>query len=218
MDFKKIIQFLSDLNKNNNKDWFQSNKASYQYAKDEFEQFIDILIPLLKEVDEDIDVESSKECIFRIFRDVRFSKNKSPYKTNFGALIAKGGRKSKHAGYYLHIEPNKSFIGGGIYMPPSEILIAIRTHIYENIKDFNAIIHKKSFKKYFPEIYGEKLITAPKGFPKDFKYIELLKHKHYAVTYDVKDSFWLSPDLFEKIIYVFHEQYKFNHFLNQAIK
>ncbi|MBN2571813.1 MAG: DUF2461 domain-containing protein, partial [Ignavibacteriales bacterium] len=138
MDFKKIISFLTDLGKNNNKVWFQTNNENYQYAKAKFEEFIDILIPMLKEVDNDIDVESSKECIFRIFRDVRFFKNKSPYKTNFGAFIAEGGRKSKHAGYYLHVEPNKSFIGGGIYMPSPEILIAIRTHIYENIKDFNA--------------------------------------------------------------------------------
>jgi len=217
MDFKMILEFLIDLQFNNNKIWFNENNDRYQVSKTGFEQFIETLIPKLKRMDDSINVTSPKECIFRIYRDVRFSKDKEPYKTNFGALIAKGGRKSPFAGYYIHIEPDKSFIGGGIYMPESNVLKAIRTEIYENIKEFNNIINSSSFKKYFPEIYGDKLKMAPKGFPKDFKDIDLLKYKHYAVAFPVENSFWLDRSIFENLMDIFHTQYPFNKFLNKAL-
>jgi len=212
-----ILEFLIDLQFNNNKIWFNENNDRYQVSKTGFEQFIETLIPKLKRMDDSINVTSPKECIFRIYRDVRFSKDKEPYKTNFGALIAKGGRKSPFAGYYIHIEPDKSFIGGGIYMPESNVLKAIRTEIYENIKEFNNIINSSSFKKYFPEIYGDKLKMAPKGFPKDFKDIDLLKYKHYAVAFPVENSFWLDRSIFENLMDIFHTQYPFNKFLNKAL-
>ena len=217
MDFKMIFEFLIDLQFNNNKIWFKENNDRYQQAKAGVEQFIEILLPKLKQLDESIDVTSPKECIFRIFRDVRFSKNKEPYKTNFGAFMAKGGRKRSYAGYYIHIEPDKSFIGGGIYMPESNILQAIRTEIYENTEEYKRIINNSNFRKYFPEIHGEKLTLAPKGFPKDFKNIDLLKNKHYAVAYPVKNSFWLESAIFENLMDIFHTQYPFNQFLNRAV-
>lgn len=217
MDFKMIFEFLIDLRFNNNKPWFKENNDRYQKAKSGFEQFTDTLIPKLKQLDDSIDVTSSKECVFRIFRDVRFSKNKEPYKINFGAFISKGGRKSPFAGYYIHIEPDKSFIGGGIYMPESNILKAIRTEIYENIEEFKRIISNSNFNKYFPEIYGDKLKMAPKGFPKDFKDIDLLKYKHYAVAYPVENSFWFEDTLYENIMDILGAQYPFNKFLNRAV-
>lgn len=217
MDFKMIFEFLIDLQFNNNKIWFKENNDRYQQAKAGVEQFIEILLPKLKQLDESIDVTSPKECIFRIFRDVRFSKNKEPYKTNFGAFMAKGGRKRSYAGYYIHIEPDKSFIGGGIYMPESNILQAIRTEIYENTEEYKRIINNSNFRKYFPEIHGEKLTLAPKGFPKDFKNIDLLKNKHYAVAYPVKNSFWLESAIFENLMDIFHTQHPFNQFLNRAV-
>lgn len=217
MDFKMILEFLIDLQFNNNKNWFKDNNDRYQKAKAGFQQFVDKLIPALKQMDDSIDIISSKECIFRIFRDVRFSKNKEPYKTNFGALIARGGRKRSNAGYYIHIEPDSSFIGGGIYMPESNVLKAVRTEIYENIEEFKQIIQKDEFRKYFSGIYGEKLTLAPKGFPKDFADIDLLKFKHYAVTYPVENSFWLDSAIMENIMDIFHVQYPFNKFLNSAL-
>ena len=114
-----------------------------------------------------------KDCLFRIFRDVRFSKDKRPYKTNMGSFIAKGGRKSMRAGYYFHIEPDGNFAGGGIYMPPSEPLKNIRTAIFENPETFIELTETKKFKKIFTEFHGEKLKTAPKGFPREFEYINL---------------------------------------------
>ena len=219
MDFKLVLEFLIDLKFNNNKTWFKENQERYRQAKSEFEEFIGILLPRLKQLDESIDVTSPKECIFRIFRDVRFSKNKEPYKTNFGALIARGGRKRSYAGYYIHVEPDESFIGGGVYMPEPKVLKAIRTEIYENITEFKKIINNDEFRKFFAEIYGDKLTLAPKGFPKDFKDIDLLKYKHYAVAYGVKNSFWTEgKELIDDLMNIFIAQYPFNLFLNRAVE
>ena len=218
MDLKTSMNFLIQLRKNNNRDWFKKNKALYVEAKKQFDQFIEILILVIKDIDSETDVTSAKECTFRIFRDVRFSKNKSPYKTNFGAYIAKGGRKSPFAGFYVHLEPNESFIAAGVYMPEAKNLKAIRTEIYENTNDYKEIINNKTFKKYFDGIFGEKLKLAPKGFPKDFTDIDLLKNKHYAVAYKVDNDFWTSEKLIEELTKIFKIQFPFNEFINKAIK
>lgn len=217
MDAKLIFEFLVDLQFNNNRKWFGENHDRYQHARSEFEQFVEILIPEIHQIDDSIDVTSAKECIFRLYRDVRFSKNKEPYKTNFGAYIAKGGRKSQYAGYYVHFEPDQSFIGGGIYMPEPAILKLIRQGIYENTEAFKNIINNGKFNKFFPDIYGEPLKTAPKGFPKDFPDIDLLKYRHYAVTHQITNSFWFQKDVMDKVIDIFKIQHPFNQFLNKVI-
>ena len=217
MDLNIILEFLIDLKFNNNKIWFKENNDRYQKAKTEFEEFIEILIPKIKQIDKNIDVSSAKECVFRIFKDVRFSKNKEPYKINFGAFIAKGGRKSPNAGYYIHLEPDNSFLGGGVFQPEPAVLKSIRTEIFENAEEYKQIINNERFKKCFPEIIGEKLKSAPRGFAKDFIDIDLLKNKHYAVSHNVKNSFWLEDELFDNISDVFKEQYKFNQFLNNIV-
>ncbi len=218
MDLNIVFKFLIDLKFNNNRAWFKQNNDRYINAKSEFENFIELLIPQLKEVDSEIDVLPAKNCIFRIYKDVRFSKNKEPYKTNFGASISKGGKKSINAGYYIHFEPDNSFIGGGIYKPEPKILKAIRTTIFENTEQYKNIINKSTFKKYFPDIYGEKLKTAPRGFPKDFKDIDLLNNKHYAIIHNIDNSFWFKDDLINNILDVFKEQKEFNHFLNKIVE
>jgi uncharacterized protein (TIGR02453 family) len=218
MDLKTTFEFLIDLKFNNNRIWFKENNDKYQKAKLEFEQFIETLLPKIKQIDKDIDVSSAKECLFRIFKDVRFSKNKEPYKINFGALVAKGGRKSPNAGYYIHFEPDNSFIGGGIYQPEPKMLKSIRTEIFNNTEVYKKIINNGGFKKCFPEIYGERLKLAPKGFSKDFEDVDLLKNKHYAVVHNVKNSFWFDKNLVDNISDVFKEQYKFNQFLNNIVE
>ncbi|RMH60248.1 MAG: DUF2461 domain-containing protein [Calditrichaeota bacterium] len=217
MNFNIILDFLSDLRVNNNREWFKENNERYQKAKSQFERFVENLLPEIKQFDNTIDILSPKEFMFRIFRDVRFSKNKAPYKTNFGAFIAPGGRRSPYAGYYVHMEPGHSFLGGGIYQPDPKILFAVRTRIFNNPDRFKEIIQNKDFKKYFPEIYGEKLKTAPRGFPRDFTDIDLLKHKHYAIACKVDDTFWLEGRILDKVVDVFKNQYAFNHYLNQTI-
>ena len=217
MDIHGAVDFLGKLKANNNREWFQANKSLYDDARGEFEQCIAILIPVIRGIDPDVDVVSPKECMFRIFRDVRFSRDKSPYKTNFGAFIARGGRKSPYAGYYLHIEPGASFVGGGAYMPESRYLKAIRTEVFENTEEYKTIIQSEAFRKYFGGIFGEKLKTAPKGFPKEFPDIDLLKNKHYAVAHRVEDGFWFSDNLIDELTEIFSALSVFNRFLNNAI-
>ncbi len=218
MNFKTIYQFLIDLQINNNRSWFNTNKQRYLEAKELFDSFVDELIQGLKTIDTTIDVENAKDCVFRIYRDTRFSKNKAPYKENFGASIARGGRKSPFAGYYIHVEPDCSFVGGGIYRPDSRVLKALRQHIFKHPKAFKHIINDKTFKTYFPKIYGDKLKMAPKGFPKDFSEIELLKHKDYAVIHNLNNDFFLQDDVVEQLLKIYEIQKPFNDFLNESLE
>jgi uncharacterized protein (TIGR02453 family) len=203
---ENIINFLNELKANNNREWFNENKKVYESAKNQFEDFVNLLIMKIKEFDSSIDVTSAKDCTFRIYRDVRFSKNKEPYKTNMGAYIAKGGRKSEFAGYYIHLEPGASFAGGGIYMPQAKVLKAIREDIYNDAETFKNIIYDTEFKTMFPELYGEKLKTAPKGFPKDFPDIDLLNFKSYTVTKVITEKEILSDSFFDTLIKIFKTQ------------
>ena len=148
---EKILDFLKDLDKNNNREWFHANKPYYNEAKSEFESYVNQLIPEIQNLDKKIGELSVKNSLFRIYRDVRFSKDKSPYKTNMGAYFSKGGRKLGNAGYYIHVQPGNSFIGGGIYMPPSDILKKLRTEIYNFSEDYIKIVTNKNFIKTFKE-------------------------------------------------------------------
>ena len=178
---KTILNFIKDLKANNNREWFNENKAKYEEAKKQFEAYVDILIMKIKEFDQFVDVNAAKECTFRIYRDARFSKNKEPYKPNFGAYIAKGGRKSEYAGYYIHLESGASFAGGGVYCPQAKVLKSVREDIYQDASTFKKIINKPTFKSVFPKMYGDKLKTAPRGFDKNFADIGLLNFKSYTV-------------------------------------
>jgi len=212
-----ILNFLKDLDENNNREWFEQNKNTYLEAKQRFESYVNILIPQIKDIDSSIDVMSAKDCTFRIYKDVRFSKDKNPYKNNMGAYFAHGGKKGGFAGYYLHIEPNNCFVGGGLYMPEPLILNAVRTDIYENIEQFESIINNSEFLKIYPEIKGEKLKTAPKGFPKDFPKIELLKYKSYTVFKSFSEKEIIADNFFENVLNNFEIQKPFNDFINEPI-
>jgi len=218
MDIKNIMDFLSQLKVNNNREWFNDNRDGYKKSKDNYEIFIDELIPKLKNIDESIGVVTAKECVFRIFRDVRFSKDKTPYKPNFGAFIASGGRKSVKAGYYVHLEDNMSFAGGGIYMPQPDVLKKVRNEIYFNADEFNTIISSKEFKKYFVGLMEHgKLKNGPKDFPKDFPYIDLLKYKSYAVGHNLSNSDVLGNKFSDKLVEIFESMLPLNQFINRAL-
>lgn len=214
---KKIIEFLTDLKQNNNRDWFKSHKDYYDEARNEFIVIIENLIPALAVSNPEIANLQVKDTIFRIYRDVRFSADKSPYKTQMGAYMASGGRKSPSAGYYLHIEPGNSFVAGGSYTPQAENLKKIRSEIFYNIEEFKSIIESVDFKELFSEINGDKLKRPPVGFSKDFKDIDLLKFKSYTIFHPVKDSFIESPKFIENAISIFEKVKPFNDFLNRAI-
>ncbi|NOZ34241.1 MAG: DUF2461 domain-containing protein [Chlorobi bacterium] len=209
-----ILNFLTDLKNNNNREWFADNKLRYEEAKNKFFDLTDFLILKIKEFDKSVDVNSAKECAFRIYKDVRFSKDKTPYKTNMGAYIAKGGKKSPFAGYYIHIEPNASFAGGGIYCPQPAVLKAVRTEIAEDATELYSILKNKSFHTVFPELYGDKVKTAPRGFDKNHPNIGLLRFKSYTVIHKFSDNDLTKPDFAEKIISTFKIQKPFNDYLN----
>ena len=213
-----ILDFLKELKKNNNREWFEANKEFYQTSKKSFENFVLQLIQIVKSIDPGIGSPEPKDCIFRIFRDVRFSKEKSPYKTNFGAFISAGGKNSAKAGYYFHIEPGDIFLSGGIYMPESSVLKAIREAIADEPETFKAIIDDPEFKKFFHELSGEQLKTYPQGFPKDHPFIELLKYKSYFVYREINEKMLSSARLAEEIRNTFTRLKPFNDFLNRAIE
>jgi uncharacterized protein (TIGR02453 family) len=187
---ENTLDFLKKLKYNNNRDWFESHKDKYLLAKEEFEIQIDNIIKGIVKFDKQISVDlKGKDCTFRIYKDVRFSKDKTPYKTNMGASINPGGKKSLEAGYYLHVEPGASFLAGGIYMPDAEILNAIRQEIDYNATPLIKILTSTAFKKYFKGLDEEgKLKTAPKGFEKDHPHLEILKNKHFIVSCALNDK------------------------------
>jgi len=213
----KVLQFLTDLSANNNREWYSANKKRYDDSREKILFLTDVLINEIRKFDPEVPALSPKDCVFRIFRDVRFSNDKRPYKTNFGAFIAKGGRKSMHAGYYFHIEPEGSFAGGGVYMPPAEPLKAIRDYISENGNEFLEIINDVDFKKIYPEMYDDKLKTAPKGFPKDHEYIDLLRYKSFVFSNKIDKSEISADNLIEKIVDSFRQLRPVNTFLNDAL-
>ncbi len=212
-----IYEFLLELRENNNRDWFHANKEKYNQAKKDFEFFIQLSIEQIKTIDPRLSGLQAKDCIFRIFRDTRFSENKTPYKTNFGAFLSAGGRKSRFGGYYIHIEPEACFLGGGCYMPAPNVLKTIREEIFHNPLDFKNIITNKEFSKHFPELYGDKLKTAPRGYPKDFEYIDLLNYKNYAVGKMISDDIINSDKYLIEIENTFKALYPLNQFLNELI-
>ena len=213
---ENIFSFLGDLRFNNNRDWFNSNKSRYLDAKQSFDQMIEKLIEQLGEWDDSVSLLLPKDCVYRIYRDARFSANKDPYKLHFGAFISRGGRKSPFAGYYLHLEPGNCLLGGGIYKPMPAHLKALRHKIINEPGKYLELINNEQFKSIFPEIYGERLKLAPKGFKKDDPNIDLIKNKSYFVVYEMEDIFEETAFL-DQITSVYKIQKPFNDFLNEAI-
>ncbi len=214
----RVFDFIDAIDKNNNREWFAENKQFYLDAKDDFELFLDEVGKQLEFIDNNFKYTKAKDYTFRIYRDVRFSKNKAPYKNHFGAYLCNGGRKSPVAGYYLHIEPNASFIGGGIYRPNKEYLKAIRQEVYYSYKDLESIVLKPSFKKYYPEMMDDKLKIGPKDFSKDCDAINWLKYKSLAVGHGVSREEVVSENYAKEVIKGFEILKPLNDFLNNAIR
>jgi uncharacterized protein (TIGR02453 family) len=215
-----VVSFLATLKENNTKEWFDANRDWYQKSKKNFETFVTKLIQKVQVLDSEIGMPEAKDCIFRIFRDVRFSHDKTPYKSNMGAFFAKGGRKSKYGGYYFHLEPGNTMLAGGIWMPEADILKAIRSEIYSYPEDFKAIITSKKFIHHFKELDtdGGLLRSAPKDFPKDFPEVQFLKYKSYTVSKSIPDSLITNEDaLLKEFLDVFAELKPLNAFFNRAI-
>jgi len=214
---KSTLDFLKSLKVNNNREWFVNNRTSYLDAKENFESMVQEIINKLIDFEPIMKGLEVKSCVYRINRDIRFSNDKTLYKSHFGAFIVRGGKKNgdKFSGYYIHVEPGNSMIAGGAYMPPTPWLSAIREKIDEGADKLIKIINAKDFIKYFGEIEGEKLKKAPKGYPSDHPNIELLKFKSYLVSNEVSDKDVFSDVFLEHVIEVCRAMKPFNDFLNK---
>jgi uncharacterized protein (TIGR02453 family) len=175
------IDFLKKISKNNNKEWFTRNKTVYQEAHTELVIFADALLAEMNKHDS-IETESGKKSLYRIYNDVRFSKDKKPYKNNIGGGFRRA-TKQRRGGYYFHIEPDNSFVAGGFFSPNAEDLLHIRTHLSADPKALKKILNETSFKKTFGRLSGEKVKTAPRGFNIEDENIELIRHKQFIIRH-----------------------------------
>lgn len=212
-----IINYLKQLKDNNNREWFNEHKDEYLVIRDAFEALTQQFIDLLQLEDNLIVGLKAKDCIFRIYRDVRFSKDKSPYKTYLGAYISQGGRKSKFCGYYLHLEPDTSLLAGGLHCPDANVLYEVRDAIYAETADFKNIINAPDFLNTFKTISGDQLKRGPKDFPKDFEDIDLLKYKSYDLISYINEADLGKDDFIVNGMKTFRAAKPFNDFFNKAI-
>ena len=214
---KSTFDFLKSLKKKNNRVWFEKNKDKYLTAKQDVEKFLQLVIDETAKTDKSITGIDAKKCMFRIYRDVRFSKDKSPYKTNMGASINPGGKKVHGAGYYVHIQPGASFIAGGMYMPEPAHLNAIRQEIDYNTKSFLKIISDKNFKKHFKGFYDDDALkNPPKGYDKTHPQIKYLKLKHFIVSGDVKEGDLQGKNAVKKASEIMKAAKPLNDFIKKA--
>jgi uncharacterized protein (TIGR02453 family) len=213
------FKFLNDLAANNNRDWFQLNKSRHDDARLNVLEFAGKVILGLSKFDHTIPSSlDPKDCVMRIYRDVRFSKVKTPYKNNFGAGFSQNGKKFSGAGYYLHIQPEGSFIAGGCWMPEADLLKAIRQEIDYNGSDFRLIIEKPSFMKYYGNLESEyKLKTCPKGYDQDHPEIEFLKLKSFTFSHKLNNAELINSDSVEQIVNGFAKLNPYIAFLRNAI-
>lgn len=216
--YPETLNFLSTLEINNNREWFNENKQLYLEAKENVENVVNDIITGVSQFDKSVERLEAKNCIFRIYKDTRFSKDKTPYKTNIGAsLVEKGPKTLNHAGYYVHLEPGKSFLAGGVYMTEPKNLKAIREKISFEAGNFIKILNKKSFKDNL-ELRGEKLMRVPQGFDKEDLMGDYLKFKQFTVFHPLSDKDVLNKNFVENTVKIFNEIYPFNQFLNDAIQ
>lgn len=212
-------KFLKDLKKNNNREWFEKNRSVYEAAKVDFTTLVENVIAATAKFDAPIGLLKPKDCMFRINRDVRFSKDKRPYKNNMAASFSNGGKKAMTGGYYFHCEPGASFIAGGFYSPLSPELAKLRQEIDYNFDEWKKIINNKKFSAHFPEgVKGtDTLVRPPKGYDEENQAITFLKMKGFIVTKPITDEAMMDKKLLKEIANTFETMQPMIDFLNRAI-
>jgi uncharacterized protein (TIGR02453 family) len=216
------VSFLKELRKNNNKPWFDNHREKYLSAKIDFENFVGVLLASTSPFDKDLKELQVKNTTFRINRDIRFSKDKTPYKTNMGASLNKGGKKSIFAGYYFHLEPGgKSFAGGGLWMPMPPELKKLRQEIDYCFPEFNKIITSSAFTTQYPGLEmneGQMLVNVPKGYDKENAAASFLKLKSFVATRDIPDTLLTSPALAKEVTLAFKALMPLVKFMNRPME
>jgi uncharacterized protein (TIGR02453 family) len=215
-DLKTILSFTIDLKQNNNRNWFLDHRDEFEVARAHYEDYVAALIHELSATEPLADI-TPKDCIFRLNRDLRFTKDKTPYKPYMSAYIAPGGRKSRLLGYYVHIEPGNSMLAGGLYEPSPQQLASWRESIDRDPRPFKSIVENETFRKYFGEVGGERLKTVPRGYPKDHPETDLLRLKSVTVTRKVSDAEVTSPVFLHETLETFKAMKPFLHYLDSLL-
>src|SRR5215471_16175800 len=215
---KESLQFLRNLKRNNNREWFLAHKAIYeQYVKQPTSDLIEALGAEFQRFAPEM-VSTAKVSAYRIHRDTRFSKDKSPYKTHVAAVFPRSGLgKHDGAGFYLHIAPSEVFIGGGLYMPFPEDLRSVRQHIADEHQAFAKIIGSRQFQKLFGGITGEQLSRVPRGFSATHPAAEYLRYKNFLASRDFAPEVAVSPRFYKLVVQTFEGMVPFIRFLNEPI-
>ncbi len=212
------LKFLEQLKNNNSKEWMDENKVLFHQNRDAFWKDAEDILDFVKTLEPRMVNLELKNCIFRQNRDIRFSANKNPYKINFSAYYAIGGKKSILPGYYIHIEPNASFLAAGLWMPEKEVLRKVREEIDYSGDEFLNILNEPDFKKSFSELMDDQLKTAPKNYPKDHIYAQVLKYKSFIVQFPLKDSEIINKSYIQTTKQKFQLAQNFVNYLTKAIE
>lgn len=214
----ETLAFLTEVIENNNREWFAQHKERYETAKADVIAFVEDLIPHLAAADPSFPLETqAKKCLMRIYRDVRFSKNKDPYKNNYGISFAVKNKNGNGPEYYLHLQPGKSFFAAGYWMPEATNLKSIREEIDYNTEEFISILEEKSFAELFKLSTEDTLKKAPKGYDADHPHIDLLKLKSFIATFPIRDEDLFKPTIINHLKKAFAAGYPFVQFLRKAI-
>lgn len=209
------FKFLTQLEKNNNREWFNKNKNQYLEANQQIIVFADRLLAELNKTDV-IDTPTGKKSLYRIYRDVRFSKDKTPYSIYFGGGFRRA-TDERRGGYYFHLEPGNTYVGGGFWGPNSPDMMHIRKHLQQEPERLRAILDSKNFKKNFEQLRGEQLKRAPKGFDVDDPAIDLLRYKQYWVRHPFDDDEVMRPDFHLAIVKQFHHMRPFFDYMSEVL-
>ena len=217
---KKTIEFLSELRLNNNREWFEAHKGEYKEALAEFNAFAEQMIVAMPSIDPDLAGLTLRDCTYRIYRDTRFSHDKSPYKTHMGVYFCRGGKKSGYAGYYFHVEPaggdflGNSLLGIGLYCPEPAVLRSMRDEIMDNGANIDDAVKRTGF---LPDTQN-KLMRVPKGYPADSPWAEYLKMKDFSFYSPVDESWLLAPGLVDRAVEMFRPTVEINKIVNRAVQ
>lgn len=219
MNVKQIYSFLKKLEANNNREWFNEHRPEYLTMTDNYHQLAALLISLVGEVDPSAEQLRVQDVVYRIYRDTRFSTDKTPYKDHAGIFInPPRGKKSLRYGYYFHLQPGASIIAAGNMPGPTALTNAIRQEIFANVEEYLDIIRDPEFTKYFPTVGADPLVKAPTGFPKDWEYIDLLRPRSFGAEIDVADSFYCDTEtLTERLRPIIKQMKRLNDFVNYTV-
>lgn len=217
---EELYNFLDELSRNNNREWFHAHKEQYDRLRQLWLEDLQRMIDCMAAWQPDLSSQTARSCAYRFYRDTRFSTDKTPYKLFFSAAVSPYGKKSDHAGYYLHMGMRGMYdsgLYGGVYCPDSQMLKKLRTAIVDNIEEFTDIITAPDMMRYYPGWVGETLKTIPKGWDRNHPNADLLRLKEYGKYCHCDTSFFLDPKWYEHAAELFSVLKPFNDFLNYSI-